>query len=42
MLPGLASLEAQIAWFRQNQFGARFHQPLHPAVFEHIAELAAR
>ena len=42
MLPGLASLEAEIAWFRQTEFGARFQQPLHPAVFEHIAELSAR
>jgi hypothetical protein len=42
MLPGLASLEAEIAWCRNNQFGARFRQPLYPAVFEHIAELAGR
>jgi hypothetical protein len=39
MLPGLASLEAKVAWQRMDQFGARFLHPLHPAVFEHIASL---
>lgn len=40
MLPGLSSLEAQIAWQRGDQFGARLLRPLHPAVFEHIVSLA--
>jgi len=39
-LPGLAGLEAEIAWQRGEQIGAAFRQPLHPAVFEHIVELA--
>jgi hypothetical protein len=38
-LPGLQSLEAEIAWQRGEQIGAAFRQPLHPAVFEHIAEM---
>ena len=39
MLPGLSSLEAKVAWQSRDQFGARFAQALHPAVFEHIAAL---
>lgn len=38
-LPGLQSLEAQVAWQRGEHIGAAFRQPLHPAVFEHIVEL---
>ena len=39
MLPGLANLEATVAWQRGIHFGARFKTALHPAVFEHIAGL---
>jgi PilZ domain len=39
-LPGLSALEAEVAWQAREQVGARFLQPLHPAVFEHICELA--
>lgn len=38
-LPGLQSLEAEVAWQRGEHIGAAFRQPLHPAVFEHIVEL---
>ncbi|HWK34998.1 PilZ domain-containing protein [Sphingomonas sp.] len=37
-LPGLSGLETVVVWRRGDQFGARFVQPLHPAVFEHIVE----
>lgn len=38
-LPGLAGLEAEVAWQDGEHVGAAFRQPLHPAVFEHIVEL---
>lgn len=37
-LPGLSGLETVVAWRRGDQFGARFVQPIHPAVFDHVAE----
>ena len=40
-LPGLSGLEAEIAWHHNDQFGARFQNPLHPAVFDHIVALSA-
>ncbi|KQN25457.1 hypothetical protein ASE86_04260 [Sphingomonas sp. Leaf33] len=38
-LPGLQSLEAEVAWQRGEHIGAAFHQPLHAAVFDHITRL---
>lgn len=38
-LPGLAGLEAHVAWRRGTSVGCAFHQPLHPAVFDHIVRL---
>ncbi len=40
-LPGLQSLEAEVAWQRGEFIGAAFHQPLHAAVFDHITRLLA-
>lgn len=40
-IPGLQSLEAEVAWQRGEFVGAAFHQPLHPAVFDHITRLLA-
>lgn len=37
-LPGMAGMEAHIAWRAGNEYGCRFVQPLHPAVFDHIAD----
>lgn len=39
-LPGFAGLEAEVAWQVREHVGCAFRQPLHPAVFEHIVELA--
>jgi hypothetical protein len=39
-LPGLAGLEAKVAWRRANMVGAAFLRPLYPAVFEHIVRSA--
>lgn len=36
-IPSLQPLEAVIAWRRRNQFGCRFVNPLHAAVFDTIA-----
>lgn len=38
-LPGLAGLEAVVAWQTHEHVGCAFRNPLHPAVFEHIVEL---
>ncbi|WP_239017866.1 PilZ domain-containing protein [Sphingomonas aracearum] len=38
-LPGLAGLEATVAWRRGTMIGAAFFAPLHPAVFDHITAL---
>lgn len=38
-LPGLQSLEAEIAWQRGEHIGAAFRQPLHAAVFDHMVRL---
>jgi hypothetical protein len=39
-LPGFAGLEATVAWQTREQVGCAFRQPLHPAVYDHILELA--
>lgn len=36
-IPSLQPLEAAIAWRKRNQYGCRFVNPLHEAVFETIA-----
>lgn len=38
-LPGLAALEAVVAWRDKFRYGCAFSKPLHPAVFEHIIAL---
>ncbi len=35
-LPGLSGLEASVAWRGPLVYGFSLHQPLHPAVFEHL------
>lgn len=35
-VPGLQSLEAKVAWRHKNIVGAKFTNPLHPAVLGHI------
>lgn len=40
-LPGLAALEAVVAWRDKYRYGCAFAQPLHPAVFDHIVALGA-
>ena len=39
-MPGLSSLEAEVAWQRGAEFGAKFRTPLYPAVFHHIVSLS--
>ncbi|RHW18756.1 pilus assembly protein PilZ [Sphingomonas gilva] len=39
-LPGLAGLEATVAWKRGYCYGFAFNRPLHPAVFDHIVALS--
>ncbi len=39
-LPGLAGLEAIVAWRGAHQYGFAFRTPLHPAVFDHIFRLS--
>ena len=41
-LPGLAGLEAIVAWRTHECIGAAFRHPLHPAVFDHIVEMSCR
>jgi hypothetical protein len=38
-LPGLAGLEAVVAWRDKYRYGCAFAKPLHPAVFDHIVAL---
>jgi len=40
-IPGLQMLNARICWTSGNTIGCAFAEPLHPAVFEHIARAAA-
>ena len=35
-IPGLESLEAEVRWERNFEYGCMFKKPLYPAVFEHI------
>ncbi|MGN6279071.1 MAG: PilZ domain-containing protein [Sphingomonas sp.] len=39
-LPGMAGLEAKVAWVDNTYCGCAFTQSLHPAVFERIVALA--
>jgi len=41
-LPGLAALEAVVAWKDKFRYGCAFFKPLHPAVFDHIVALGDR
>ena len=41
-LPGLAPLEAVVAWRDKAAYGCAFAKKLHPAVFEHIVGLGNR
>ena len=41
-LPGLAPMEAVVAWRDKFQYGCAFRRPLHPAVFDHIVSLGNR
>lgn len=41
-LPGLAPLEAVVAWRDKFKYGCAFAKPLHPAVFDHIVALSQR
>jgi PilZ domain len=38
-IPGLAGIEAIVAWKDQFHYGCSFKAPLHIAVFDHIARL---
>ncbi len=38
-LPGLAGIEAAVAWQERQFVGCQFATPLHPAVFDHICRL---
>ena len=33
-LPGLAAIEAKVAWAKGDHVGCEFHKPLHPSVLE--------
>lgn len=39
-LPGLAGLEARVAWVDGLRLGCSFSQPLYPAVFDNIVRLS--
>ncbi|KQT34867.1 pilus assembly protein PilZ [Sphingomonas sp. Leaf412] len=41
-MPGLAALEAVVAWRDKTRYGCAFAKPLHPAVFDHIVALSRR
>lgn len=41
-IPGLAPLEAVVAWREKFRYGCAFAKPLHPAVFDHIIILSER
>ena len=36
-LPGMASLQARIAWQDRVYYGCEFTQPLHESIFEHVS-----
>lgn len=40
-IPGMQLLSARICWQRGSAIGCEFAEPLHVAVFEHIARAAA-
>lgn len=40
-IPGIRLLSARICWMREGAVGGEFAEPLHVAVFEHIARAAA-
>lgn len=35
-MPGMASIECEVAWHRGFLIGCRFATPLHPATFDHL------
>jgi PilZ domain len=35
-IPGLEVLHARVIWSEDARYGAKFDQPLHPAVLDHI------
>jgi hypothetical protein len=35
-IPGLHGLEGKVAWRRGAVIGCQFHNPLYPAVFDHV------
>ncbi|MDP1028049.1 pilus assembly protein PilZ [Sphingomonas sp. KR1UV-12] len=39
-LPGLAPIEAVVAWHDRYHYGCTFARPLHPAVFDHIVGMS--
>lgn len=39
-LPGMAGLEARVAWVDHRRCGCWFTQPLHPAVLERIVAIS--
>ncbi len=39
-IPGMQLLSAHIRWQDQGSVGCQFTEPLHPAVFDHIARSA--
>ncbi|WP_375394178.1 pilus assembly protein PilZ [uncultured Sphingomonas sp.] len=41
-LPGMAALEAVVAWRDKFKYGCAFAKPIHPAVFDHIIALSNR
>lgn len=41
-LPGLAGIEAEVAWQSHEHIGCAFNRPLYPAVFDHIVALSQR
>ncbi|MFS0772912.1 PilZ domain-containing protein [Sphingomonas sp. 1P08PE] len=41
-LPGLAPIEAVVAWRDRYHYGCAFARPLHPAVHEHMLAMAAQ
>ncbi len=41
-MPGLAPLEAVVAWRDKFHYGCAFASQLHPAVFDHIVAMSQR
>lgn len=37
-LPGMASLQARVAWHDRVYYGCEFTYPLHESIFEHISK----